>query len=238
MSKLIKLSRSSIDLYLDCPCCFYRKIVHKVKRPNLARYTLNLEIDKLLKQEFDHYRLSESQHPIQTQYKLPHYPVQNTNLDKWRHNFTGIQFQYENFLLFGSIDDLWFNPQKGEYSVVDYKATSSQYDPSQKRLKSYNTQLSFYSWLLSRNNLKMSDTNYILLYNAYTDDKQKSLGNVLELSPTLIYIPNYTSWIENTLNDIQQVLSALAEPKPNDECHYCNYLKEVENLNQAVTLPF
>lgn len=238
MSKPIRLSQSSIDLYIDCPCCFYRKFNHKIKRPDKARYSLNLEIDKLLKQEFDHYRKLKIQHPLQVQHSLPHLPAENPNLDKWRHNFTGVEFKHENFHLFGSIDDLWLNPETGEYSVVDYKATSSQYPQSKTRLESYSRQLSFYSWLLSKNDLKMSKTNYILLFNAFSSDETKHLDHKLSLSSSLIKIPNKTSWITTTLEEIKQNLSQISSPSPNPDCIYCQYLQKVENQNQAVTLPF
>lgn len=238
MPKPIRLSRSSIDLFLECPCCFYRKFIHKISRPDKARYSLNLEIDKLLKQEFDHYRRLQSQHPLQIEYQLPHFPAQNNNLDTWRHNFTGVQHHDQEFLLFGSIDDLWFNPKKGEYSVVDYKATSSQYPPSQTRLESYSRQLSFYSWLLSCNGLQMSDQNYILLFNAYNSDENLHLDHSLQLSSSLIRINNDGSWIEEVLDNIRSCLASVSAPEPYEDCIYCQYLQKVDNQNQAVTLPF
>ncbi len=238
MPKPIKLSRTSVQLFLECPKCFYKKIVHKVSRPNPARYSLNLEIDKLLKQEFDHYRHQKKQHPIQKKHNLPHFPALNTNLNKWRHNFTGAQHQYKNLLLYGSLDDLWFNPATGEHSIVDYKATSSHYQPSQTRLDSYNTQLSFYSWLLQHNGLKMSDTNYILLCNAYQASPDTHLEGSLSLQQDLIQIPNQPHWITDTLEQIIQTLTNLESPSSNPECLYCSYLEKSNNLNKAVTLPF
>lgn len=238
MSKPIKLSRTSVSLFLECSRCFYYKIVYKINRPNVARYSLNLEVDKLLKQEFDVYRSSQTQHPIQSQYKLPYYPAQNKNLPEWRHNFTGVQFQYENLLFYGSIDDLWVNPSTGGHTVVDYKATSSAYEPSRKRIDSYNTQLSFYSWLLAKNGLKMTNQNYILLYNAHTSNPNQRFDSTLRFKPNLITVPNNTSWIEPTIKSIQTCLSSASEPIASAECLYCQYQKKIDNQNRAVTLPF
>jgi hypothetical protein len=195
-------------------------------------------VDKLLKQEFDIYRDSQTQHPIQSEYKLPYHPAQNTKLDQWRHNFTGIQHQYQNLHLFGSLDDLWLNPETGEHTVVDYKATSSAYPPSQVRLNSYNTQLSFYSWLLSKNNLKMAKQNYILLYNAHSGNPTQPFNSTLKFTPTLLTIPNQTDWIEPTIKSLQECLQSVSPPEPSHECLYCNFIKKVDNQNKAVTLPF
>lgn len=52
-------------------------------------------------------------------------PVAHEKLDEWRENFKGVQYHHKptNLIITGAIDDLWQNP-KGEFIVVDYKATS------------------------------------------------------------------------------------------------------------------
>ena len=46
---MIKLSRSKIDLYLECPRCFWLDLKKGIKRPQPAPYTINSAIDLLLK---------------------------------------------------------------------------------------------------------------------------------------------------------------------------------------------
>ena len=55
-------------------------------------------------------------------------PYEHEDLDKWRANFTGVQYFDEelNFLLYGAVDDVWFDLDTEELIVVDYKATSTQ----------------------------------------------------------------------------------------------------------------
>ena len=78
-------------------------------------------------------------------------PYQHDELDKWRHNFTGVTALHKptNLHVFGAIDDVWVNDD-GELIVVDYKATSKQSDVSidSDWQISYKRQLEVYQWLL------------------------------------------------------------------------------------------
>ena len=239
MSKPIKLSRSSLELFLECPRCFHLKIKHRISRPNTARYSLNLEVDNLLKKEFDTYRQEQRQHPIQKKYNLPFIPALNKNLDQWRHNFTGVQHldTQHNFLLYGSLDDLWVNPTNQVHTVVDYKATCSQYSPSKTRLEQYSRQLSFYNWLLQKNNLQTHNQNYILLYNCY-DPEQNSFNQKLQFKPSLIPIKQDHSWIESTLKDIKNNLDLSELPPASKECKHCQFYQNQKQLSEIASLPF
>jgi len=55
-SKPFKLSRSKIDLFLQCPRCFYMDRRLGTGRPPGYPFALNSAVDKLLKQEFDIHR--------------------------------------------------------------------------------------------------------------------------------------------------------------------------------------
>ena len=50
---MIKISRSKIDLFLECPRCFYLDVVKKIKRPPGFPFNLNNAVDMLLKKEFN-----------------------------------------------------------------------------------------------------------------------------------------------------------------------------------------
>src|SRR3989338_2237404 len=120
-----KLSRLKIDLFLSCLRCFYFDRRLGVARPPGFPFALNSAVDHLLKLEFDIHRVNGTKHTLIEKYGVDARPVSHDDLEKWRHNFTGIQYLHEptNFLIFGAIDDLWQN-SKGEYIVVDYKSTS------------------------------------------------------------------------------------------------------------------
>src|SRR3989338_5049776 len=122
-SEPFKLSRSKINLFLNCPRCFYLDRCLGVGRPPGFPFALNSAVDHLLKLEFDIHRAAGTKHPLIEKYGVDATPVAHKGLDQWRHNFTGIQYLLKptNLMITGAIDDLWQN-SKGEYIVVDYKA--------------------------------------------------------------------------------------------------------------------
>lgn len=101
-SKTFKLSRSKIDLFLECPRCFYLNRKLGVGRPPGFPFTLNSAVDALLKQEFDIHRASGKPHPLIERYGVDAWPVPHDYLEKWRHNFTGVQYLHvpTNLLIF------------------------------------------------------------------------------------------------------------------------------------------
>jgi len=60
----IRLSPNSLNLFLECPNCFWLEKKMGIKRPPSYPYGLNLAVDGLLKDEFDDYRKKEIPHPI------------------------------------------------------------------------------------------------------------------------------------------------------------------------------
>jgi len=103
-----KLSRTKLDLFVECPRCFYLDQRLGLKRPSGPPFLLNSAVDHLLKQEFDIYRANGTKHPLLEKYGVDAIPIPHDELEKWRHNFTGIQYHHKktNFLLYGAIDDL------------------------------------------------------------------------------------------------------------------------------------
>ena len=124
-SKPFKLSRSKLDLFVNCPRCFYIDRRLGVGPPPGFPFNINSAIDHLLKKEFDEYRESSEPHPLMRDACIDAVPCQHEKLNLWRENFQGVQVPHEatNLLITGAIDDLWVTPS-GEHIVVDYKATS------------------------------------------------------------------------------------------------------------------
>ena len=121
-----KLSRSKIDLFLECPRCFYTDNKLGVARPPGFPFSLNSAVDKLLKKEFDSHRAKGSAHPFMKKYGIDAVPLQHTKIEEWRDSLrAGIAFRHAptGFLVRGGVDDVWVRPN-GELIVVDYKATA------------------------------------------------------------------------------------------------------------------
>ncbi|HVB48339.1 MAG TPA: hypothetical protein VNF69_08110, partial [Burkholderiales bacterium] len=126
------LSRSKVELFLDCPRCLYLDRRLGISRPSGPPFNLNSAVDALLKTEFDHYREEGAPHPLMTEAGIRAVPHPHPQLATWRANFKGVRTLHEatNFELFGAIDHLWRDLDTGEMIVVDYKSTSKSREVS------------------------------------------------------------------------------------------------------------
>ncbi|HXY18061.1 MAG TPA: PD-(D/E)XK nuclease family protein [Candidatus Nitrosopolaris sp.] len=227
-----KISRSKIDLFIQCPRCYWLDARLKISRPSGPPFTLNSAVDQLLKQEFDSLRKAGQQHPLQIEYGIDARPVSHPKLNDWRHNFTGVQALYKpaNFLVFGAIDDLWQN-SKGEFIVLDYKSTSKAGKITELGQESwhdqYRRQLGVYQWLLRQNGLKVSNTGYWLYCNAIKNGKV--FDNKLEFELTLIAEKIDDKWVEPTLAKIKDCLEGEI-PKESPDCEFCAYARSRTQL--------
>ncbi|TAL49023.1 hypothetical protein EPN83_01995 [Patescibacteria group bacterium] len=218
-----KMSRSKIDLFLNCPRCFYLDQRRGVKRPEFPAFTLNSAVDHLLKKEFDIHRAAGVAHPLMKKYKIDAVPLQSEKMDEWRHTFTGIQYLHKptNFLVYGAIDDLWRN-SGGEYHIVDYKATSKDKEPDLEGeyQQSFKRQMEIYQWLFRQNGFKVSPVGYFVYVNGRRD--KEAFDSKLEFDVFLISYKGDDSWVEKTLFEIKKSLSG-GLPAPAENCEYCGY---------------
>ncbi len=225
------LSRSKIDLFMECPRCFYYDCRLGVKRPPGYPFSLNRAVDTLLKQEFDVHRANGTKHPLIEKYGIDAQPIPHKDLDKWRHNFTGVRYVHKptNLLIFGAIDDLWQNSKK-EYIVVDYKATSKAEEITELNKDwqdSYKRQMEIYQWLLRQKGYSVSSTGYFVYCNGRAD--AKAFDAKLEFDITLIPYTGNDDWIEKTLADIKKCLDSDRIPESKPDCDYCSYIKSINN---------
>jgi len=231
-TKPFKLSRSKIDLFVECPRCFYIDRRLGTGRPPGFPFNLNSAVDTLLKAEFDTHRIAGSQHPLLDRYGVDARPVAHAQLDEWRENFKGVQYLHAatNLMITGAIDDLW-QDSSGCYLVVDYKATSKK-DPitalDQGWHARYKRQMEIYQWLLRRNGCEVSDTGYFVYCNGRAD--KAAFDGKLEFDVTLIPYEGNDDWIEDTLARVYACLNGTTIPAANSNCDYCAYVNAVVEL--------
>jgi hypothetical protein len=220
-----KLSRSKIDLFKQCPRCFYIDNKLGTKRPSMPSFMINSAVDHQLKQEFDVHRAKDTQHPLQKEYGIDAKPVSHEKINEWRENFEGVQYLHKptGILVSGAIDDLWINGNN-EYIVVDYKATArndpiAELDNESKYHDGYKRQIEVYQWLLRRNGLKVSDTGYFVYCTGKYD--QKAFDKKIEFDVILIPYTGNDDWVEPTINEIKECLESDRIPKSGAGCEHC-----------------
>ena len=233
-NETLKLSRSGVELFMNCQKCFYLERKLNVKALSGFPFNLNSAVDELLKNEFDGYREKKLPHPYMNEINKNLIPFQHNDLDKWRANFTGVQFHHEktDLLLTGAVDDVWIDLDTDELVVVDYKSTSSKDEVSLDKdwQISYKRQMEFYQWLLRQNGFKVSNDGYFIYCNGIKD--KSSFDQVLEFNVKVLHYEGNDTWVENILFEIQKTLMHDEMPENNPECDVCSYVKtrnEVEN---------
>jgi hypothetical protein len=70
-----RLSRSKIDLFVECPRCFYLDRRMGIGRPPGYPFSLNVAVDTLLKKEFDTHRCNKTAHPLMKAFGLDAVPL-------------------------------------------------------------------------------------------------------------------------------------------------------------------
>lgn len=220
------LSRSKVDLYVECPRCFYLDRRLGIGRPPGFPFNLNSAVDALLKREFDAHRARGEPHPYMVQAGLDAVPHAHPMLETWRSNFKGVRTRHEatNLELFGAIDDLWRDRGTGELIVVDYKATSKDSEVSldAEWQDGYKRQMEFYQWLLKRQGLAVAKRGWFVYCNGRRD--LPAFDNRIEFRVKLIPYEGSDTWIEPVLRELKATLMAPEAPNAAGDCEYCAFV--------------
>jgi CRISPR/Cas system-associated exonuclease Cas4 (RecB family) len=243
-NKKFRISRSKVDDFINCPRCFWLDRVKGVDRTRTPTFAINNAVDRLLKNEFDHYREKQTKHPIFIQENLNYIPFDDIRLNNWRENFKGIEYYDKdlNLTFTGAIDDLWLNEDTKKVIVVDYKATSKEgaivmsddgWWPQYKR------QMEFYQFLLRMNGMKVEDHGFFLYVNGI---KEGFFDSEVKFNTYLIRYEGDTSWIPGTLKKLKSTLESENVPEASKSCDHCRYFDDRQDsfrkLNYGQNLEF
>lgn len=231
-----KVSRSKIELFMQCPRCFWLDVRLKITRPSSPPFNINKAIDELFKKEFDTYRAKGEPHPLMVEFGVEAVPFQHDSLDVWRENFTGVVAIHKptNLHVFGAVDDLWMNAD-GEVIVVDYKATAKDKEvgiDSDWQI-SYKRQMEVYQWLLRQNGLKVADRGYFVYANGRFD--LAAFNDRVEFRTKVIPYTGSDSWVEPTLQKMKACMNNDDMPPVGDHimggpCEFCTYARKRTEL--------
>jgi hypothetical protein len=236
MPKKPKLSRSGLEQHMRCPRCFYLQRTLKISPPSFPPLTLAIATDALLKNEFDAIRGTEAMHPLWVEHGLNVRAFAHPDIDKWRHNFTGMQTTHKSgVLIYGAVDDVWQDRETGELIIVDYKSTSKQGDPSIDEGgwgDSYKRQMEIYQWLFRQAGHTVSNTGYFLYVNGLKDRvfydrlEDGSIDGVMRFKTTMIAYEGNDDWVEGAVDRAVDCFLGDQIPESGEDCELCTHMNK------------
>jgi CRISPR/Cas system-associated exonuclease Cas4 (RecB family) len=218
--KAIQLSPNSLNLYLECPHCFWLDKNLGIKRPPPYPYALNSAVDALLKEEFDSYRAKKLSHPLLKENNINAKLFSNQRLlNQWRNNLAGIRF-FDHDLqatLFGAVDDV-LEFEGGKIAPLDYKSTGSSVAKIYDR---FQLQLDTYTFLMEKNGFKTTRKGYLAFYIV---DKSRGFIDRLPFRKEVLEIETNPSDIYEIFKEAVAILRKATPPLHSQDCEFSKWL--------------
>ena len=217
MKESLRFSPSTLNIFLDCPRCFWFHFNKGIQRPRGIFPSLPGGMDRVIKEYYDGYRRLKKL-PPELEGKVEGLLFQDEPLlETWRNWRKGLVYEHEGLgvTLTGALDECLVS---GDYYIpLDYKTKGSA--PTQESSEQYyQNQLDCYCLLLESNERPTCSFGYLVYYYPEKVGKNGSVQfNVqsfrLETDPLRA---------KETLEAAVRLLKG-PEPKTHSECEYCHY---------------
>ncbi len=159
-------------------------------------------------------------HPFVVKNNLKFIPFEHEKMDHWRNALTGgISFldKNTNIEIHGGVDDIWFDQDKEELVVVDYKAQSSnakvETEPYLSNIyhHGYKMQMDIYVHILRKMDFKVSDIAYFYVCNG--EKSYDKFDEKLNFTTTLVPYKTDTSWVDKQIIEMKKTLDSEKVPE-------------------------
>ena len=218
---VFKLSPTQINLFLDCPRCFWMAQVKKIRRPRGIFPSLPGGMDRVIKTYFDQFRAEKALPPELQTKDLEGVTLYDNQekLERWRSwKMTDLVYKDTNgSTLSGALDDLLM--KDGKAIPFDYKTKGSPTDEA-SAVKYYQTQLDCYALMLEAKGFETLGVGYLLFYSPKTVDSH----DLVRFEVQAIKI---STSVERAKNHFRDAVALLQGPlvASSDRCEYCAWLR-------------
>lgn len=219
--KDIRLSPSTLNLFLECPRCFWLHINENIHRPRGPFPSLPMGMDSVIKIYFDKYR-AKNELPPEIQGKVEGKLINDLELlNKWRNWKTGLEYKDEvlGVSLFGALDDCLVDSSTSSeqvyYIPVDYKTRGSEPRKGESE-KYYGNQLNCYTLLLEENSRLVRNFGYLIYYYP----KEVEGGGRFNFNVEVIRLNTDPKQAKKVIEDAVKLLNSPIPPH-HSECEYC-----------------
>lgn len=214
--KVIRISPSSLNLYRECPRCFWLQMNEGIRRPEQPSSTLPMGVDLSLKAYFDHWRVKNELPPLLAG-KLPGRLVADqATVAKFRsRSFTWHDPQSKAYFT-GILDDAL--ELEGGFTVpLDNKTKG--FPPLEPHI-AHITQMSSYTLLLRENGFKTKNLAYLVYW--FFNHKNIDLEKPLHFNVTVEEVKTEPDKILQLFREAVALLGGPVPP-PTTECAFCKY---------------
>ncbi|KPJ71319.1 hypothetical protein AMJ50_02390 [Parcubacteria bacterium DG_74_3] len=220
-----ELSPSSLNLFLECPRCFWLYKAKKIYRPQGPMSSLPSGLDLLIKKYFDKYRAMDKL-PPEIEGKVKGKLLENQKLlDNWR-DWRVSNLRYEdkdlNAALRGALDECFVLEDSSigsgqvVYIPVDYKTRG--FDLKEDSEKYYHNQLNCYTLLLEANGFKHPSFAYLLFYIP----REIKENGIVRFDIEPVEVKTNPSEAKKVFEAAAKLLTGPV-PASNPECGFCSW---------------
>ncbi len=218
-----KLSPSALNLFLDCPRCFWLEKVKNIKRPRGIFPSLPSGMDRAIKVHFDGFRQKKTLPPEMQGADFQGVQLfgDQGKLELWRSWRTGLVYQdaESGAALSGALDDLLV--RDGQYIPFDYKTKGSP-TTEEDAVKYYQNQLDCYALLLDANRMPTAGFAYLLYYSPKCVHENGEVS--FQVQP--IRVATDVTRAKKKLRDASTLIRQETLPPLNPSCEYCTWLSK------------
>jgi len=206
----IKLSPSTLNLYLACPRCFWLEVREKIRRPRGIFPSLPGGIDLALKRYYGFYREKGVLPP------LLEGKVSGTLIKRLPKRFS--YFDKETDAELNGMLDECLDFGDGTFAALDNKTRGSN---PKELIKAYQVQLDVYTLLLEKNGYKTKNIAYLAYYFP-KEANDEGFDFALEVKE----VPTDPKQAQKLFIEAVNVLKMDKPPSSSKGCEYCKWYRE------------
>lgn len=210
--KKILIAPSTLNIFVECPRCFYLHMRYGIKRPRGPMPSITTGLDLIIKEYFNYYR-NIGELPPFLEGKIKGKLIEKLN----KSYYYDID---EEFKLWGKLDECIVDEEK-RYIPLDHKTRGSS--PGEVH-HTYVLQMEIYTLLLKNNGYKTADFAYLVYYSP----EASKIHNGISFKFDVKKIDVDLGHAEKVIYDAIECLKKDTLPESNENCEYCKWINNVK----------
>ena len=211
---MIKLSYSTLYLFVECPRCFWLQMNRRIFRPEKPVATITIGLDRVIKEYFNQYREKDKLPPL-IERKITGTLIRN--LPNW------LEFIDKDYdaKLYGYLDECLLIGDN-LYAVLDHKTRGNIPKGTHS---AYQLQMDVYTFLLEQNNFPTKNLAYLVYY---IPKEVNLLSNGFQFDVYPIELKTDPKRAKQIFYEAVSVLKKAQIPKQGKDCLFCNWLERIK----------